>query len=131
MSEPEKIRMTRQRKIILEDVRTSRNHPTAYEVYESVRKRLPNISLGTVYRNLETLSENGVIRRLELPESKRRYDGRLSRHYHVKCTRCGKVEDLKLDPMEAVERTAGETSGYKIIDHQLEFSGICPECQGK
>jgi Fur family transcriptional regulator, ferric uptake regulator len=92
-------RMTRQRQVILEQLREVCSHPTADEVYGMVRRRLPRISLGTVYRNLEMLVKAGLIRRLDMAGRQRRYDGNVEHHYHVRCSRCGCVGDVMRGPI--------------------------------
>lgn len=122
------MRMTRQRRVILEELRSVNNHPSADELYERVRKRLPRISLGTVYRNLEILSELGEIQKLELSGSFKRFDGVPEPHYHIRCINCDRLDDAPMDVMPGIEgKLAGET-GYKITGHRLEFLGLCPEC---
>jgi Fur family ferric uptake transcriptional regulator len=83
------LRMTRQRRTIMEVLEKVDNHPAADEIYEMVRHKLPHISLGTVYRNLDVLSEHGLIRKMEFAGSQRRFDGRRNNHYHLRCTGCG------------------------------------------
>jgi len=121
-------RMTRQRQIIIEELRKMHSHPTADEVYDRVRKRLPRVSLGTVYRNLETLSQSAVIQKLELAGPRRRFDGSLSDHYHVACVNCGKVEDVCVEPSRALEDSARLVSSYEILGHSVKFLGMCPIC---
>jgi Fur family ferric uptake transcriptional regulator len=123
--------MTRQRKIILEEIRNLRSHPTADEVYETVRKRMPRISLGTVYRNLETLSQWGLVQRLDLAGNRRRFDGSTEDHYHVRCVRCGEVEDVPVEPMQGVEESARNKTDFEIIGHRLNFLGLCPKCRNE
>ncbi len=123
-------RMTRQRKLILETLQGLKTHPTADEVFGIVRKKLPRISLGTVYRNLELLNEQGLIRKLETAGKQKRFDGDISRHDHIKCVQCGKIDDLesrlpRFDP-EQVRDT-----NYEILDCNVELLGICPACQRK
>ena len=122
-------RMTRQRQVILEELRKINSHPTADEVYEMVRRRLPRVSLGTVYRNLDMLCECGMIQKLELAGPQRRFDGTIENHYHVRCIRCGRVEDAPIEPLAALEDTLRELSDYEIIGHRLKFIGICPQCK--
>lgn len=121
--------MTSQRRLIYDTVRKSMTHPTADEIYEKVRKRLPRISLATVYRNLEVLSEQGLIRKLELGASQKRFDRTIDDHYHIRCGICGKIDDLPASPAEGIEQKFEPMSGYLITGHTLEFSGICPECR--
>lgn len=121
--------MTRQRRVILDELRKVTSHPTADELYRKVRRRLPRISLGTVYRNLEVLSGSGSILKLDLAGRQRRFDGDLSPHYHVRCVQCGRVEDVVAAPQTGLENSPTDAKGYRIIGHRLEFTGICPRCQ--
>lgn len=122
-------RNTRQRRVIMEELAKLSSHPTAAELYEIVRKRLPKISLGTVYRNLEFLSQQGRIRKLDISGTENRFDIDLCRHYHVKCALCGKVEDAPDAHAKLVIGDITHLSGYDILDHRLEFIGVCPECK--
>ena len=123
------LRRTEQRRIILEELSRLRSHPTANEIYEIVRKRLPRISLGTVYRNLEMLSESGMIQKLEMAGTQKRFDGIVENHYHVRCLECGRVEDVSSPPMNELNDALNGTNGYDILWHRLEFVGICPGCK--
>ncbi|WP_461210668.1 Fur family transcriptional regulator [Desulfocurvus sp. DL9XJH121] len=129
MSEPKPQRMTKQRRIILDELRKLTSHPTADELYEIVRKRLPRISLGTVYRNLEVLSENGDILKLESAGSQKRFDGEARAHCHVRCVHCGRVGDVEGEvPAPSV---AGVTApGFTITQGSVEFYGVCERCAG-
>lgn len=130
MSFPSSFRMTLQRRILLEEIRAMHSHPTADEVYARVRRRLPRVSLGTIYRNLETLCRAGVIQKLELAGAPRRYDGTTEAHYHVNCLSCGKVQDIRLEPPENLEEAARQACGFQIVGHTLKFHGLCPQCAG-
>ncbi len=121
-------RMTRQRQLILDELKKTSFHPTAYDVYELVRKRLPNISLGTVYRNLDVLAANGLVRILELGRGQRRFDADLHDHYHVRCENCDRVENVPFEPLERLEKSIRESTDYHITGYHLEFLGICPGC---
>ena len=120
--------MTRQRQVILEELRKVNTHPSADEVYEMVRKCLPRISLGTVYRNLEILSKNGEIQKLELSCKLKRFDGIADNHYHIRCLHCDRVVDAPADFDVAVNHDLKKATDFKIIGHKLEFIGICPDC---
>jgi len=126
-----KMRMTRQRKIILEELRKVKTHPSADEIYEMVRLRLPRISLGTVYRNLEILSELGEIQKLQLSGALKRFDWDTSKHYHIRCVRCNRVDDAPIAPLNQIEDELYESTVFEIIGHNLEFVGLCPECSKK
>jgi Fur family peroxide stress response transcriptional regulator len=122
-------RDTRQREAILNVLRHTSSHLTADQVYDDVRKVIPNISKGTIYRNLKILRERWEISELNLSGTVSRYEGRPENHYHFRCEKCGQVFDLN-EPVnkELDERVAGKT-GYKVSYHQLEFRGLCRECQ--
>ncbi len=129
MTMPDKLRMTKQRKALLEVVQRGNTHPTADDVYRLVKKRLPRISLGTVYRNLDLLVAQGLMQKLEMGGAQRRFDAKHERHYHVRCVRCGRVDDLSMKPLAEVERAARRLTNFEITGHQLEFSGVCRECR--
>ena len=125
-------RNTRQRKVILDELRKLTSHPTAVELYEFARRRLPKISLGTVYRNLEILTLEGTIRRLDSVGAEARFDGDITEHHHVRCVRCGAVGDVRGLPGLPGEMTVTDTSqlgGYEILGYRLQFEGICPLCR--
>jgi len=123
-----KMRLTTQRQIILEELSKVTSHPTAGEVYDRVRKRLPRIGLGTVYRNLELMAENGVIVKLEVGGTQKRFDATTDPHYHVRCSECGKVDDIELPVQHEINRIASEETDYQILGHHIEFSGVCQTC---
>lgn len=124
------IRLTEQRTLILEELKKVKSHPTADQVYDMVRKRLPKISLATVYRNLEFLSSVGLVQKLELAGNQRRYDGDIEPHVHVRCLRCGSVGDASLDNGVPDLRSQAR-SDYAIFDQRIEFLGTCPKCGQK
>jgi Fur family ferric uptake transcriptional regulator len=122
-------RNTRQRQVILEELQRLDSHPAAAELYQIVRRRLPKISLGTVYRNLELLVRNGVIRKLDYAGAESRFDADLSKHCHVRCVRCGRVDDADEVPGELAGAEFKTLQGYQILGCHLEFTGICPKCK--
>ncbi len=117
--------------MILEELRKVRTHPSADEVYLRVRKKIPRISLGTIYRNLELLSESGQILKLDTAGTQKRYDGFVHNHYHVRCIRCGRVEDVEMEPLEPVDQACLRIENYREVQYHLEFSGVCVSCQKK
>jgi len=121
-------RQTRQRAVILEELRNVTSHPTAAELYDMARTRLPKISLGTVYTNLELLARTGVIRKLEISGSAARFDGNTKRHCHVHCVRCGRVDDVHDVPVDFTKMGDVSLGGYEILASYLGFIGVCPEC---
>ena len=122
------MRLTTQRQIILEELGKVTSHPTANEVYDMVRKRLPRIGLGTVYRNLELMSETGIILKLEVGGTQKRFDATVDPHYHIRCLSCGKVDDIEIPVMEDINKTAAAASQYQVLGHHIEFSGLCMKC---
>ncbi len=122
------IKYSRQRESILECLRSRCDHPTADMVYMAVRETYPKISLGTVYRNLSLLAEQGEINRLSCGEGLDRYDARTSPHYHFQCRKCGQVSDLDLLPMDHINVLAGNGFDGRIEGHFAYFYGICKEC---
>lgn len=127
--------MTPQRRVILEEVKKTRLHLTADELYARVRKTLPRVSIGTVYRNLEILTAQGLIHKIEQGHAQRRFDGVIEEHYHLTCTRCGKVEDAPIEPsdnvLDALESALGLLTKHGIFGHKLEFYGLCAKCMKK
>jgi Fe2+ or Zn2+ uptake regulation protein len=122
------LRMTRQRQVILEELRKVKTHPSADELYEKVKRRLPRISLGTVYRNLEILTRVGEIQHIEIGSAMKRFDGNTQNHYHVRCIRCARVDDVPIGPLKQVEDYLAGSTDYHITGHRLEFFGLCRKC---
>jgi Fur family ferric uptake transcriptional regulator len=121
-------RFTPQRKVILEELRKVESHPTADELYELVRKRMPKISLGTVYRNLDILATQGIIQKLHVAESQMRFDGNTQPHFHVHCVHCGRIADI-FDAPDLSHLLSELHTNFTLIDYSLIFLGICPECR--
>lgn len=123
------MRLTTQRQIILEELASVTSHPTANEVYDMVRQKLPRIGLGTVYRNLELMAESGIILKLEVGGTQKRFDATTEPHYHIRCMGCGKVDDIDVSVQHEINMRAAEVSNYSILSHHIEFTGICIDCQ--
>ena len=122
------MRRSRQRELIRELVASTRSHPTALWVYERARRRLPRISLGTVYRNLRLLVGQEILAEHRGGRGPARYEAALSRHYHIRCVRCGNLEDLRMDYQTALDRRVNRRTGYRVLEHQIEVRGVCPAC---
>ncbi|MBM6817181.1 transcriptional repressor [Olsenella uli] len=123
-------RNTVQRSIIEDVLRRLADHPTADEVYEAVCEEHPTISRATVYRTLNKLSDEGEIGRVRINNGADRFDHRSFPHYHVRCVRCGRVDDVMIGPLgEGIDEAAAVASGYRICGHSLQFDGVCPACQ--
>lgn len=122
-------RNTVQRSIIEEELRRLANHPTADEVFEAVHAEHPSISRATVYRTLGRLAEDGSIARVRINNGADRFDHQTFAHYHVRCTVCGRVDDVLIPVLRDAEEAAASASGYRICGHTLQFDGVCPSCQ--
>lgn len=121
--------MTRQRRIILEELRRTDTHPTVEELFDAVRRRLPRVSLGTVYRNLEHLANTGDVRKIEAGGASRRFDGNVEDdHYHARCLVCGRLEDISSAVVRNLDYRSDAVNGFRITGHQLMFTGYCPDC---
>ncbi|MDP2983624.1 MAG: transcriptional repressor [Candidatus Latescibacter sp.] len=123
-------RITRQRRIILQEIRKVNTHPTADEIYSMVRTVIPHISLGTVYRNLEILAEKGYVDKLEYG-GQRRFDGNREKHYHIQCLGCGSVKDIPLNTVESFEVSPEKMRQYRVCGYRLLFQGVCEDCNAK
>jgi len=121
-------RNSKQKEAILRVLKETNSHPTAVQVYERVRIQISNISLGTVYRNLRLLQQEGKISELDLASTLSRFDGDVRNHCHFRCERCGRIFDVD-EPVdkESDERLAQKT-GFKVSYHRLEFRGLCKDC---
>lgn len=122
-------RNTIQRTLVLDAVNRLKSHATADEIYEAVVQTHPRISRATVYRNLNQLADDAEIQKLEMPDGPDRFDHILQRHYHAKCSRCGRVFDVEMDYMEDIIRLVKDAHGFAIDGHNLVFTGVCPSCQ--
>ena len=124
------IKYSRQREAIKKFLMTRRDHPTADVVYSSVRDEFPNISLGTVYRNLTLLADRGEISRLRLGDGADHFDADTSPHYHFVCTDCGKVIDLDLESIRSMDVLNGQdVDGNLIAGNVTYFYGTCSACR--
>lgn len=122
-------RMTKQRKLILDILCSTKCHPTAEWIYEEARKTLPDISLGTVYRNLRALHEDNAIQELNYGKSFSRFDANPGRHCHFICSICGGVFDCDKIHMSDLDKLIAKRIPGDIKDYRLEFYGICNDCR--
>ena len=120
----EKLRITNQRDVILSELRAVKSHPTADELYTQVRRRLPRVSLATVYRNLEWLSEQGLAKKIEVGGRQKRFDGDISDHYHVRCQKCGRVADVEMDTLDNPEGCISQAFGFTVTGHEADDQGV-------
>jgi Fur family peroxide stress response transcriptional regulator len=121
-------RSSKQKKAILRVLLRSTSHPSADWIYEEVRKEISNISLGTVYRNLNILKEEGSIVGLSFADAPSRYDGNLEPHYHFRCVKCGRFFDIDQPVKSDLYKEVVQDSGFEVLGHRLEFYGFCPDC---
>ncbi len=117
--------MTEQRRIVYEIVMNACNHPTAEQIYMEAKRIRPNIAIGTVYRNLGILSENGDILHIPIIDGPDRYDKTIRPHEHMVCTKCGHVVDAEIGDLTSLLATQ---TGLDIRSYELNLKGICPEC---
>lgn len=121
------MRYSRQRQQVYQYVCSSSEHPTAQMTYEALRNEMPKLSLGTVYRNLNQLADAGLLRKIPLPDGGCRFDGTLREHSHVVCERCGRVDDVAVDPQDMRAKVESET-GYALTALELMMRGVCRSC---
>lgn len=122
------LKYSRQRESIKASLMARHDHPTADALYTSIREEYPNISLGTVYRNLNLLVELGEIRKLTFGDGADHFDADISPHYHFVCRECGQISDLPLESMEHINRMAQEHTDGQIDSHSIYFYGTCKGC---
>lgn len=122
------LKHSKQREMIKSFLMTRKDHPTADIVYMNVRQQNPNISLGTVYRNLTLLADIGEITRLRVGDGVDHFDADTSPHYHFVCTECGSVIDLEMDSIESITEVAGANFDGRIAGHVTYFYGTCCHC---
>ena len=122
------LKYSRQREMIKAFLLTRKDHPTADMVYMNVRQQEPNISLGTVYRNLTLLADKGEILRLRVGDGVDHFDADTSPHYHFVCTHCGSVIDLTVKDLGQIDELAGAGFDGKIAGHVAYFYGTCGGC---
>ena len=123
------IRNTNQRQLILEFIERSLTHPTAEQVFQSVRKKLPRISFGTIYRNLDVLEKQGSITGLKYSKEHVRYHAGSDDHYHFVCEHCDKIDDLEMNEMLDLNSQVAKRHGLIINKHSLFFYGLCEDCK--
>lgn len=123
------MKYSRQREALLGVLRSTTSHPSAYWVYEELKKDFPNISLGTVYRNLALLTKNGDILKLDVSSDTERYDAFTHQHSHFVCRNCSEVLDINLPETETFCNAISKKIGCDVESHSLTFYGICNKCK--
>jgi Fur family peroxide stress response transcriptional regulator len=123
-----KRRTSKQRERIFEWIAASRSHPTAQDVYAALKREMPSLSLGNVYRNIAILMEAGRIQGGEFGHGTVRYDAVTQGHYHFVCERCGTVSDFAMPPDARITAAARRHSPHRIEGHTIRFFGVCADC---
>ncbi len=125
------IRATHQRMEVFRDVAGTEEHPDVESIYRRVRRRVPEISLDTVYRTLRLFEEKGLVSRVSYPGDRARFDGNTDHHHHFICTRCGKVRDFYSDELDGFRPPSTVSALGKVATVHVELRGLCRGCQGK
>jgi Fur family peroxide stress response transcriptional regulator len=123
-------RTTEQRKAIFAILQGDSSHPTAEAIYLKVKQQMPHISLGTVYRNLKMLADQGLISEIPVAEGPARYDFRTDHHYHFICDQCGYAHDVEMSLPTTLSQNL-QRNGYTVRAQQILFYGLCPACKAK
>ncbi len=122
-------RKSKQKETIFKVLQETSCHPTAEWVYEQVKREIPNISLGTVYRNLKIMKQEGAVSKLDLIGTLSRYDGNTQNHYHFRCEQCGYISDVDEPVDKEINERLAHKTGFEVSYHRLEFRGLCKSCQ--
>ena len=123
-----RLKYSRQRESIEAFLKTRYDHPTADTVYQYIKEEYPNISLGTVYRNLSLLTSLGRLQVINCGDGVEHFDADISSHYHFRCKSCGCLLDMKAEFNDEINKLASEQSEYIITGHSLVFEGFCKNC---
>ncbi len=122
------LKYSRQRESIKQFLATRNDHPTADTIYTNLRETFPNISLGTVYRNLALLSDIGEIVKITTGDGADRFDGKTTPHHHFVCRECHRVMDLEMESIDSIMDVAGKNFAGQIDSYITNFYGVCDEC---
>ena len=125
------MRYSKQRELILNTVLQNRVHPTADYVYNCLKTDHPELSLGTVYRNLNLLAKHNMLKKICVPNGSDRFDGTLTEHYHLICTKCGCVSDIDLPEVRLIEDKIRLKTGFTVTNTNFAFEGLCKACSEK
>jgi Fur family transcriptional regulator, peroxide stress response regulator len=124
-------RRSRQRERILALLRSTETHPTANWIYSKLRKEFPDLSMGTVYRNIGVLIQQGLINRIDFGSTFDRFDANTTPHYHFICERCDSIIDLELPVDDTLNERVPRSTHLEVRRHEIEFFGVCAQCAGK
>jgi Fur family peroxide stress response transcriptional regulator len=126
-----KYKQSRQRERILELLKSTTSHPTADWLYSKLKEEFPRLSVGTVYRNLAILKEQGLISELQFGSTFNRFEARVDPHYHLVCEKCGSIQDLDMPLEKSLNEKVGGLTDFRIKTHRVTFFGICKNCLSK
>lgn len=126
----EGFRITPQRVAIVSHMLHTESHPSAEDLHEAVRKKHPMVSLATVYKTLELLKKNGMVRELDFPTGAR-YDSNLEQHVNLVCVRCGRIDDMDETSLGELQSRVAKKARYRVLGGRFELYGYCSQCQGK
>jgi len=121
--------LTHQREVIYRAVVESVNHPSPEIIYEKVRREIPSISLGTVYKNIKTFVDAGLVREVSPHHGTLRLESNLHPHHHLVCTRCKAIVDIEEEDIDPVRLKRRPPKGYRVDRYSVEFYGLCPNCR--
>jgi len=122
-------RKTKQREAILKVLKDTNCHPGAHWIYEKVRREIPHISLGTVYRDLKILKEMGKIRELVFTGNMTHFDGITKQHIHFYCQKCNSISDIEEPVNMEIDKSVAAKNGFKVYCHRMDFFGLCRACR--
>ncbi len=125
------LKHSRQRERILEILRSTDRHPTAAWLYHEMQREFSNLSMGTVYRNLNILMEQGLIQKHAFGSTFDHFEAKTEPHYHFICERCGRIIDLDIPVNEALDEQVRRATSHHVRQHKLQFFGICDQCRAK
>lgn len=124
-----RLRLTAQRRAVLEVVQQSDDHPTASEIFQRVQSIHPGMAYGTVYTALRALVNEGLIHELKFGDAASRFDGRVEEHHHALCLHCGAIAEVEVALTPEQTGRAAEQTGYDLRNHHIQFTGYCPNCK--
>ena len=120
--------MTHQRWVIYRILAGTDQHPTPEETFEQVRKKIPSISLATIYKNIKTFLEAGLLREMSTPDQTMRLDANLESHHHLVCGSCGTILDLSEESVSSVHVKKSLPKGFRVDSYSVSFLGLCSQC---
>lgn len=123
------IPLTVQRRAIMETLAGRSDHPSAEQVHDAVKMRLPGMSLTTVYRVLEAFVQIGLVRKIDDPGAKGRFDADASRHHHARCVSCGRIVDIGDDALPPIDLPMAQVEEFTLVDYTINYLGYCRRCR--